>query len=126
MCHFVTSSPPPFNFHALFENIYDNIPQIEGKMRNYLSFVGAVIRVNSTTKLTSTLASTLPSTLAICGNYGTVKIPESLRSFYEKKKEELELRKKKLEEKKKKMDKVKISKERKNKFKSSKGQHNVF
>ncbi|SBS85191.1 conserved Plasmodium protein, unknown function [Plasmodium ovale] len=118
MCHFVTSSSPPFNFHALFENIYDNISELEGKMRNYLSFVGALIRVNSTTKLASMLA--------ICGNYGTVKIPESFRSFYEKKKEELELRKKKCEEKKKKMDKVKISKERKNKFKSSKGQHNVF
>ncbi|CRG96674.1 conserved Plasmodium protein, unknown function [Plasmodium gallinaceum] len=59
-------------------------------------------------------------------NFGTVKIPESLRSFYEKKKEEIELKKKKLEEKKKKMDKVTISKERKNKFKSSKGQHNIY
>ncbi|CRG99336.1 conserved Plasmodium protein, unknown function [Plasmodium relictum] len=58
--------------------------------------------------------------------FGTVKIPESLKSFYEKKKEEIELKKKKLEEKKKKMDKVSISKERKNKFKSSKGQHNIY
>lgn len=56
----------------------------------------------------------------------TAKIPESLKALYEKKVEQMELRRKKLEEKKKKMDKVQISKERKNKFKSSKGQHNVF
>ncbi|CAG9480443.1 conserved Plasmodium protein, unknown function [Plasmodium vivax] len=59
-------------------------------------------------------------------HFSTAKIPESLKALYEKKVEQMELRKKKLEEKKKKMDKVQISKERKNKFKSSKGQHNVF
>ncbi|CXI31742.1 conserved Plasmodium protein, unknown function [Plasmodium berghei] len=64
--------------------------------------------------------------LFVFKNFGTVKIPESLKPFYEKKKEELELKKKKLEERKKKMDKVQISKERKNKFKSSKGQHNIY
>ncbi|CDO64187.1 conserved Plasmodium protein, unknown function [Plasmodium reichenowi] len=60
-------------------------------------------------------------------HFGTFRIPESLQGFYEKKKEEIELKKKKMEEnKKKKIDKVKLSKERKNKFKSSKGQHNIF
>ncbi|ANQ07266.1 Uncharacterized protein PCOAH_00017940 [Plasmodium coatneyi] len=59
-------------------------------------------------------------------HFSTAKIPESVKALYEKKVEQMELRKKQLEMKKKKMDKVQISKERKNKFKSSKGQHNVF
>ncbi|GAW80191.1 hypothetical protein, conserved [Plasmodium gonderi] len=59
-------------------------------------------------------------------HFSVSKLPESLKGLYEKKLEQMELRKKKLEEKKKKMDKVQISRERKNKFKSSKGQHNVF
>ncbi|CAA9987396.1 conserved Plasmodium protein, unknown function [Plasmodium knowlesi strain H] len=62
----------------------------------------------------------------VTSHFSTAKIPESLKALYEKKVEQMELRKKKLEMKKKKMDKVQISKERKNKFKSSKGQHNVF
>ncbi|KYO00117.1 hypothetical protein PGSY75_0912700 [Plasmodium gaboni] len=64
---------------------------------------------------------------SIVGHFGSLRIPESLQGFYEKKKEEIEMKKKKMEEnKKKKIDKVKLSKERKNKFKSSKGQHNIF
>ncbi|KJP88676.1 hypothetical protein AK88_01756 [Plasmodium fragile] len=72
---------------------------------------------NYTVKLTTPNART---------HFSTAKIPESVKALYEKKVEQMELRKKQLEMKKKKMDKVQISKERKNKFKSSKGQHNVF
>ncbi|VWU49138.1 conserved protein, unknown function [Hepatocystis sp. ex Piliocolobus tephrosceles] len=86
-------------------------------MRTYLSYktiVNKFLFINDLKKFVK------------CEQFGTVKIPESLRTFYEKKKDEIELKKKTLEERKKKKDKIKISKERKNKYKSSKGQHNVF